>query len=447
MFHPNTILPNIIAAQKKGQAAGIYSVCSAHPFVLESCFQQSLKDNSPLLIEATSNQVNQEGGYTGLIPTAFRDYVHTLAARFDFPRQGLILGGDHLGPNPWQNEPAARAMAKAKVLVQDYVSAGFSKIHLDASMKCADDAPTGDPAAPLLPEVAAARAAELALAAESAASSQEAVLYYIIGTEVPLPGGMQGQEERVAVTGAEAAQETIAISQAAFYQRGLEAAWQRVIAVVVQPGVEYGDETLFAYDRSTAAPLARFIENEEQLVYEAHSTDYQTRAALRQMVEDHFAILKVGPALTFAFREAVFALALIEQEWLGAKRGVSWSNPAEPSNIVQVLDRAMLAQPAYWQKYYPAAEPQAQLARKYSFSDRSRYYWPVPEVQQALARLLANLEEYPAPLTLLSQFLPVQYERVRLGLLENSPRPLIYHKIMAVLGDYAYACAFGTDKN
>ena len=50
------------------------------------------------------------------------------------------------------------------------------------------------------------------------------------------------------------------------------------------------------------------------MVYEAHSTDYQTRDALRALVKDHFAILKVGPGLTFAMREALWALDAIDQE-------------------------------------------------------------------------------------------------------------------------------------
>ena len=57
------------------------------------------------------------------------------------------------------------------------------------------------------------------------------------------------------------------------------------------------------------------------MVYEAHSTDYQSPAALAQMVKDHFAILKVGPWLTFAFREVILALGTIEREMLQTSAG------------------------------------------------------------------------------------------------------------------------------
>ena len=52
----------------------------------------------------------------------------------------VILGGDHLGPLTWSGEPEAEAMEKSEELVRAYVKAGFTKIHLDTSMKLADDA-------------------------------------------------------------------------------------------------------------------------------------------------------------------------------------------------------------------------------------------------------------------------------------------------------------------
>ncbi len=426
-------LPELIAAHKRGMPVGIYSLCSAHPFVLEAGVQQALEDEVPLLIESTANQVNQQGGYTSMTPADFRRYVERIADRLGFPHEQLILGGDHLGPYPWQQESAAVALMKARILVRDCVLAGYTKIHLDASMRCADD-----PAGPLLDKATASeRAAVLCQAAEEAACSLESGRQrplYVIGTEVPTPGGVLSPKAAPAVTTVEDVRETLELTRGAFLRRGLEEAWERVIAVVVQPGVEFGDDSLFPYDRRAAAPLAQFIENEKRLVFEAHSTDYQTRDALRALVEDHFAILKVGPAATFAFREAVFSLAMMEAEWLSRRRGVALSN------IRRVLDNVMVDVTAYWERYYIGPEPRVQFARSYSFSDRLRYYWPDAEIQQALARLIANLERYPVPLTLLSQFLPVQYERVRMGRLDAAPRALIYDKIRSVLADYVYAC-------
>ena len=429
------MLAEIVAAHKCGQSVGIYSVCSAHPFVLEAAIRQALEDGSPLLVESTSNQVNQEGGYTGRTPADFRAHVCGLADRVGLPRERVFLGGDHLGPNPWRSQPARSAMAKACTLVRDCVLAGYVKIHLDASMRCADDPPHS----PMDKSVMAERAAELCLAAEEAYSgsrSGQAAPHYVIGTEVPPPGGAEEHEGRPIVTTVDDVQETIERTETVFKQHGLDAAWERVVAVVVQPGIEFGDDLLLAYDRQAAARLARSVEAYPRLVFEAHSTDYQTRDVLRALVEDHFAILKVGPALTFAFREAIFALALIETEWLSGREGV------ELSNVREVLDAVMSANPLYWRDYYAGPELHLRFARKYSYSDRSRYYWQVPELQKAVTRLLHNLERHPAPLTALSQYLPIQYERVRTGALANMPRDLVCDKIRTVFIDYAYACGY-----
>jgi D-tagatose-1,6-bisphosphate aldolase subunit GatZ/KbaZ len=425
-------LPDIVAAHKRGAPVGIYSICSTHPFVLETCVQQALEDGSPLLVESTCNQVNQEGGYTRMKPADFRDYLYGIADRFDFPRERLILGGDHLGPSPWQDKSVESAMAKARDLVRDCVLAGYAKIHLDASMKCADD-PVD---VPLDKTASADRAAELCLTAEeayAAASPSQPPPCYVIGTEVPPPGGAQQRENTLAVTTVEDARETIELTRKAFKRRGLGEAWERVVALVVQPGVEFGDDFVSEYDHRVAARLSRFIATQDQIVFEAHSTDYQTRDALRALIEDHFAVLKVGPATTFAFREAVFALGLMEAEWFAGREEI------ELSNIQRVLDDAMVEDPSPWEKYYTGSESTMRFARKYSYSDRSRYYWPNPGVQKALTRLLHNLE-HPVSPTLLSQFLPAQYERVREGVLENTPRGLIYDKIRSVVADYAHAC-------
>jgi D-tagatose-1,6-bisphosphate aldolase subunit GatZ/KbaZ len=440
----NTLSPlqEIVSAQKRGIPRGIYSICSANQFVLEAGFQQALRDkqivlnNSPLLIESTSNQVNQYGGYTGMTPDEFVTYVHDLAASYKLPEKQIILGGDHLGPHVWQDEPAESAMAKARKLVHDYVLAGFTKIHLDASMKCADNPPE----AALSITTSAKRPADRCQAAEGAYTMLHpgsTKPCYVIGTEVPIPGGTLEREDEISVTAVDDVRETIEVTRRAFFKLGLEEPWERAIAVVVQPGVEFGDETLFEYNHSPAAPLARFIENYDHIVYEAHSTDYQTREALKRLVEDHFAILKVGPALTFAFREAVYALSRIEEKLLARE------SSAGTSSLEQVLDQSMLANPVYWEKYYSGDESELRFARKYSFSDRSRYYWPFPDVQQALSKLFENLDGKTVPLTLLSQYMPVQYNKVRSGELANSPKAWVYDKIMTVLSDYAFACGYG----
>lgn len=421
--HP---LNEIVKAQKRGEALGITSICSAHPTILEAVFQHALKNGSLVLIESTCNQVNQYGGYTGMKPADFVAYVKGMADRFGFPTEMLILGGDHLGPNVWQHEPAESAMAKSYQLIRDYVAVGYSKFHLDASMKLGDD-----PEGPLSTESIAHRAAEMAKIAEQAfmEGGRDTAPRYVIGTEVPIPGGAQEADEVLQVTNVQDTQEMLEITQQAFYDLGLESAWDRVIAVVVQPGVEFGDSSIHDYDRFAARELSSFIED-QPLIYEAHSTDYQTQLALQQMVEDHFAILKVGPALTYAFREVIFGLAMIENELFPAQ---------ERSDLITVLDQTMLRQPEYWEKHYHGKVDTQAIARKYSFSDRSRYYWPVNNVQTAVKKLFVNFGEKALPLTLLSQYFPEQYEKIRSGGVHNNCETIIQDKLFTLLDKYRAA--------
>jgi len=419
-----TVLTEIVEANRTDGERGIYSVCSAHRLVLEASLHQAKSDGSPLLIEATCNQVNQDGGYTGMTPSDFREYVLGIAADVGFPEQQLVLGGDHLGPNPWTSYPAAEAMAAAKIMVGDYVRAGFSKIHLDASMACADDLE------PLSDETIAGRATELCAAAEAAIPGTSAPPVYIIGTEVPVPGGAQEDLDELATTRIEDLQETIETHRRKFLERGLGQAWERVIGVVVQPGVEFDHDSVIGYEPGKAQELSTAILGFENIVYEAHSTDYQTETELRNLVKDHFAILKVGPGLTYAAREALFALSYVEQEWI---------TDQPLSDLRRVLDERMLENPQNWAKYYPGSQTEQDFARKYSFSDRSRYYWADPEVEASVQLLLKNLTEQPAPVPLLSQFMPRQYAAVRAGTLDNDPLSLVRHWIQEVLSTYARA--------
>ncbi len=420
------VLLDLVQRHKAGQPVGIHSVCSAHPLVIEAALRVGAAHGVPVLIEATSNQVNQDGGYTGMTPAAFRDFVHGIAALAGFPADQLLLGGDHLGPNCWQGEPAAQAMAKSELLIDQYVAAGFRKIHLDCSMSCA-----GDPV-PLTDAVVAQRAALLCGVAERAwrRSGGEAPVY-VVGTEVPVPGGAHEDLQELSVTTPGAAAATIAAHRAAFAAAGLEAVWPRVIGLVVQPGVEFDHHKVIDYRAASAVQLSRFIESEPTLVYEAHSTDYQTAGNLRALVRDHFAILKVGPGVTFALRETLWGLADIEREMLGARRGADFKSV--------VLD-VMQAQPEHWRKYYcdPA---RATFDQQFSLSDRIRYYWPHPAIQRAQAALLANLEREAPPLTLLSQYLPGQYEAVRDGRLRNAPAELLKEGVAKVLRQYMNACS------
>ena len=411
-------LKKIVELQKQGKNVGIYSVCSANGYVIEAAFKRGLSDGSCVLIESTANQCDQNGGYTGMTPADFKKFVLEIADRNGFDRNRIFLGGDHLGPLTFAYKDEAEAMADSEELIRHYVAAGFTKIHIDTSMKVNSDPED----VRLSDEIIAGRGAHLAKVAEETYKEllerdPEAIPpVYVIGSEVPIPGGAVGAEDNgVQVTKVEDFKNTVAAFEKAFAKEGLDKdVWERVIGVVVQPGVEEKDSGCTEYDREKAKDLMAAIKDFPTLVFEGHSTDYQTKIKLRELVEDGVGILKVGPGLTFAMREAMFALENIEKELI-------YGTDTEPSKFAEVLDAEMLKNDKNWKKHYQGTELEIRLKRKYSFSDRCRYYMPTPAVEAAADRLLTNLRTLGIPLNLLSQFMPIQYTKVREGYLKNDP--------------------------
>jgi D-tagatose-1,6-bisphosphate aldolase subunit GatZ/KbaZ len=405
---------------------GITSVCSAHPLVIEAALLRAAKEDQAVLLEATCNQVNQEGGYTGMTPKDFRQFVEKIAASVGFPVDRIILGGDHLGPNPWRKLPTDEAMARAEAMITAYVEAGFEKLHLDTSMGCA-----GEPVA-LADDLTAARAARLAKAAEETANrigGKSPV--YIIGTEVPPPGGAAHALDDIELTRPEAALRTLAVHQTAFAAVGAEPALERVIGIVVQPGVEFGNENVVLYRPDRAQGLIAALGEMPGLLFEAHSTDYQQTAQLSGLVDGGFGILKVGPGLTFVLREALYGLDAIRRVLAPSAQG---------SSLPEVMETVMLDTPEHWAGHYGGAAADQKLQRHYSYSDRIRYYWPDTRVSAAVEELFAQL---PAtiPETLISQHLGCIYPDVVAGRVKSSARELCLAAIDAALSPYSHATA------
>lgn len=428
--HP---LVQMMQRRKEGTPCGIPSYCSANKFVLEAALRRAKETGDPVLIEATANQVNQFGGYTGMRPKDFYNLVRQMAADAGLPEEQLILGGDHLGPLTWQHLPEAEAMELAKALVYEYARAGFTKIHLDTSMKLHHD-----PEGPLSVHTVARRGAVLYREAMRGYSDlleenpQAVRPIFVIGSEVPIPGGAQEAEDSLSVTSPDDFRKTVLTYQQVFAGEGITEGLQNVIAVVVQPGVEFGDDQVFLYDHNAAKELCAALSDFPGLCFEGHSTDYQSPDCLRQMVRDGIAILKVGPALTYGLREALFSLSLIEKELIPEERR---------AHFIETLEQAMLQAPENWKKHYHGDEKQLALARKYSFSDRARYYMDQPQVILAIDRLFENLRLAPIPMNMLHQYMPISYSKVRDGQLSLDPKELALDGIVGFILDYEFATA------
>ena len=357
----SSVLRDIIARNRAGTGAAIPSACTAHPDAIRASLALAQLRDRTIVIEATSNQVNQDGGYTGITPDGFIGFVHDIADQNGVDRERIIFGGDHLGPQAWRSLPAEAAMEKARVLVRDYVAAGFGKIHLDCSEGCA-----GEPAQ-LSDDQTAQRSADLA----RICAQESDDLLFVVGTEVPPPGGARADEDgAIAPTDARAAKETLAAHMDSFGDLA-----PQIGGLVVQPGVEFTPTDIHALPMQRDPKFLDAIADWPTVCLEAHSTDYQDPAVFVRLAELGFAFQKVGPALTFAYREALYALDSLR----------------ETPQLRAVMESIMLADPKNWQGHYHGSDRDMAEQRHTGLADRIRYYWPQPAAQAAVADLMSDM--------------------------------------------------------
>ena len=382
------LLRDYIARNRAGELLALASVCSAHPLVLTAALRLAQQLDQPLLVEATSNQVNQFGGYTGMRPADFIGWVGALAEQHGVDRSRLYFGGDHLGPQVWKHLPADEAMHNAGVLMQEFVAAGFTKIHLDCSEGCAGEA------AQVSDAISASRAADLALICEQAAPDSHA-LSYCFGTEVPPPGGARADDNHLTVTPTSptSAQATIRAHQDALAARGLDHVWPRMVALVVQPGLEFTPDHVIRFDMDQPDHLSAVLPPFVHLAFEAHSTDYQHADVYPDLSRRHFAVLKVGPALTFAMRRALYGLNDL----------ALWLSGRDPS-LPALMEQLMRADHAPWAKHYQAEGQELRQLLHFGYADRIRYYWHMPEARARIAQLLTELDRARPAQPVLEQY-------------------------------------------
>jgi len=360
---------DLIAENRGGAAVAIPSVCSAQADVITASLIRARTLDRMIVVEATSNQVNQDGGYTGMTPRDFVGCVHRLARDAGVDRDRIIFGGDHLGPQAWRKHNAELAMAKAHELVHSYVDAGFQKIHLDCSEGCAGEA------AQLDDDLTAVRSETLARTCFEAMSDPSGLLF-VVGTEVPPPGGGREDEQSdIAATTPAAARTTIEAHGAVFGDLA-----RLIGGLVVQPGVEFSATTVHHLPMTRDPKLIDALGDWPNVCLEAHSTDYQPAPAFVRLAQLGFAFQKVGPALTYAYREALYGLDKVRT--LGA---------LGQGNLPEVMEHVMTQDPRHWINHYHGDPKTLKTLRHTGLADRIRYYWPDPSARNAVAQLKDDL--------------------------------------------------------
>lgn len=407
---------------------GIISVCSSNEIVLEAVLKRIKNTNLPIIIEATANQVNQFGGYSGLTPFQFKELVMKIAEKVSFPKERIILGGDHLGPHVWREEEPETAIEYAKQMIKEYIKAGFIKIHIDTSMPLKNENTIDY-------DKIAKRTALLCSVAEktfeifSFRNPNTIRPVYVIGADVPPPGGEPYAKQ--IVTTKEELEKSLNYFKEAFKKEGIEQALNYVIAIVSNFGNSFGEDEINDFYQEKVKPLKKILKK-YNIVFEGHSTDYQTKENLKRMVKCGIYILKVGPALTFALREALIALSHIEEE-------LYKDEIQKLTSFKETLLNEMLKNKTYWIKYFDTNDKLIKVKLLYSYLDRWRYYFENKNVKNAIYSLIRNLENIEIPSWLISQYFPYQYQKIRRGELKKDIMEIIFDKIGMIIDDYIFA--------
>jgi len=423
-------LMDIMEANRGGEGKGIYAVESQNSTVQEAYLRQALADGSPALFEICADMLDPHGQGGKMLPDDFIANVRRDAGKTGFPRDRLFFGVNDLSPSLWKGESIESALKKTRAFISDLVSLGFKKLGIHAAIPL-----KGDPAdQPLPQEVIVAREAALYKAAEGAAATlpEEEKPLYVIDAH---PGQVMAEDQENVVR-----KEDVEIAVDMFAKTaeaaGLPEMKERLLAVRIFSGVGHDGEKVIPFDSSLLEELGGCVYRTKPVVMEVLQTDFQPQTVLDELAHNHFALMSVGPELTYTMREALFSLAMMENETMIGKPGVYLSN------FIIELDRSMQSAPQHWQKYYTGNGFEQLIARKYSLYDRSRFYWEDKEVRKTKKRLFENLIEYPIPLTVMRQFMPYQYERVAAGELENKPDELVMDAVRRALRRYSRACGW-----
>ena len=347
-------LLDIARDNRAGAATGVAAFRTANAEILRTIFR-------PILIDASAGAVNLAGGYAGMTPSGFRNFLDIVAAGEGVDPARIVLGGSRLGPALWRDEPASIAMGRTVQLVEACVEGGYDKLHVDTSIPCVDDGT-------LSIEARIARATILCQAAERAAAGRP--LLYTISITNAAPAGTTTPAD---------VHRLFELTERAFTAASIRPALERIVSVAVDFG---GFST--SPDFPGLAALAGTIFEVPYAVLEAASADYQDEAILRALLGSRVAILGIGPELGAAFRQAVVAMSHIEA-WLGGR----------PSGVLTLLETELTG-----------GGGDAPAPGLFALDDPARRHWAGPRLAAAVQRLFANIDAAAAPPGLLAQYVP-----------------------------------------
>lgn len=370
------ILNQITALEKQtGVKRTLFAVCPNSGSVIKAAFRAAKRNNAPIKFAATLNQVDSDGGYTGLTQKEFIKLLKIEADSVNFTGP-CIAAIDHGGPwlkdiqsiERWSTE---RAMNGVKKSFEEAILAGYDLIHVD---------PTVDiflnKGAIIDIHLVAARTIELIVHAETFRRKNNLPpISYEVGTE-EVHGGLADEAVfdtfiRELKTGLQAA--------------GLPEVWPCFIV-----GKVGTDLHTTVFDKEVAMKLTQKVKSYGSYI-KGHYTDGVSNP------EDYplcgMGAANVGPEFTISEYEALIELEAIEIE-LSKANGI-----AQLSNIKNILWR-LVYQSNRWKKWLQEDEQGKDLnqlskeRKDWLIKTGCRYIWQHPEALVSRYRLYENLKRH-----------------------------------------------------
>lgn len=396
----------------KYQNKSLPSFCTSNEDVINSIINFCKKYKLPILIESTSNQVNQFGGYSKLKPSEFKRKIEKLSKNNLFPKKNIIFGGDHLGPLPWKKLDKKIAMNRAKNLVKLYFNSKFNKLHIDTTIKLKNDKTFNK-------EIIKNRSKKLLSNLNNKYTKK---LILVLGSEVPPAGG--GMIKRKYNKNLE----NEIISEIHLYKKIFkDLKVKNKLNLVVDPGLSFNDTKVFK-SKNNVLKFLKKISKLMNVEYEAHSTDYQSLLELKKLVKSNFKFLKVGPELTYNFTNAILKMSKIEKKYT-----------KNHSDIKNIILKTLKQNKKNWMDYYNRADINKVLIGKF---DRLRYYWNDINIKKAKNKLFQNIDNLDKRILLRDMGIK-NNNQVLLSLSNESNSTIIINSyIFKVLQKYYKACNY-----
>ncbi len=368
------ILKRIDSISKQdGIKRTIFAACPNSLSVIKASLRAAKRWNSPVKFAATLNQVDTDGGYTGLTQEEFIKTIRLEAGRINLTVP-VIIAVDHGGPwlkdiHTSQNLSFDATFNSVKKSFEASVSAGYDLIHVDPTVDIS--LPKGKP---ISIETVVNRTLELISNTESfRKAGGYGRIAYEVGTE-EVHGGLADIN---------AFRRFLELLKKGLKDRGLAEVWPCFI--VGKVGTDLHTTT---FDPATAATLTT-IAREFGSVIKGHYTDGVINPGDYPL--SGMGAANVGPEFTEKEYEGLMELERLE------KRLFTEGRIAKCSTIGLILQDAVVNS-GRWRKWLHADEESVNFEhltvqrRNWLTGTGCRYIWQNPDVIASRMQLCSNLE-------------------------------------------------------